>query len=440
LPSETKLTTSAQMDNSYDVVIVGGGFAGITAARELRLHDFRCLMLEARDRLGGRTFCGEFGGRRVEFGGTWIHWSQPHVWAELTRYGLGVTESVYQSGLIWIAGGQRRSGTAAQAFGGLVHIMPALMREAQQIQRPYDQCWWHGLEALDAISVQTRIDESAAPVEQRELLEAVISTAGAAICREVGLLLGVHHFALANSSFSTYLDALGRFKVREGTRALVDAMIADARPEIRLSSPVARVEQDEKGVRVRTRAGEEFGARAAVVAVPVNVLNSIEFSPQLRRGKVAAARDRHSGHGLKCWMVLRGISSGTVCYRSGIGLTALLCEEQTADGVLAVGFGPDREALDITDRGEVERAVREFAPQAQVLAVGGHDWVTDEFSQGLWAAPRPGHLTRYLDDLQAAEGRLVFAGGDIASGWMATIDGAIESGLRSAREVLKLFS
>ena len=78
----------------YDVIIIGGGFAGVTAARELGHKGIRCVLLEARDRLGGRTFTGTFAGQQIEFGGAWIHWCQPHVWAEVARYGLEIVESL----------------------------------------------------------------------------------------------------------------------------------------------------------------------------------------------------------------------------------------------------------------------------------------------------------------------------------------------------------
>ncbi|MBK5356565.1 FAD-dependent oxidoreductase [Pseudomonas sp. TH41] len=78
----------------YDVLIVGGGFAGVTAARDAKENGYRCVILEARNRLGGRTFYqAPFGDQEVELGGTWIHWMQPFVWAETMRYGLEIKET-----------------------------------------------------------------------------------------------------------------------------------------------------------------------------------------------------------------------------------------------------------------------------------------------------------------------------------------------------------
>src|SRR5580693_5570890 len=77
----------------YDVIILGGGFAGVTAARELSRSGRRCVILEARGRLGGRTFSTQVFEQPADVGGQWIHWLQPHVWSEVTRYGLTLLET-----------------------------------------------------------------------------------------------------------------------------------------------------------------------------------------------------------------------------------------------------------------------------------------------------------------------------------------------------------
>ena len=66
-----------------DVIVIGGGFAGVSAARDLSWRGKNTLLLEAKSRLGGRTWTTEFSDHDIEVGGTWIGWSQPHVWAEM---------------------------------------------------------------------------------------------------------------------------------------------------------------------------------------------------------------------------------------------------------------------------------------------------------------------------------------------------------------------
>ena len=78
---------------AHDVIVVGGGFAGVTAAREAALRGRSVLLLEARDRLGGRTWTAPWEGVPIEYGGGWVHWHQPHTWSEITRAGLRVALS-----------------------------------------------------------------------------------------------------------------------------------------------------------------------------------------------------------------------------------------------------------------------------------------------------------------------------------------------------------
>ena len=115
------------------------GFAGVTAARELTNAGQSCLLLEGRDRLGGRTWTKEFAGVDVELGGGWIHWLQPHVWAEISRYGIEVTESPTPDQCVWLADGERRSGDLEE-FDALLYRGVARFCEGFEdvLDYPYD--------------------------------------------------------------------------------------------------------------------------------------------------------------------------------------------------------------------------------------------------------------------------------------------------------------
>jgi monoamine oxidase len=69
----------------HDVIVIGGGFAGVTAAREAAQRGRSVLLLEARDRIGGRTWTAPWAGASIEYGGAWVHWHQPHTWSEAVR-------------------------------------------------------------------------------------------------------------------------------------------------------------------------------------------------------------------------------------------------------------------------------------------------------------------------------------------------------------------
>ena len=75
-----------------DVVVIGGGLAGVTTAREATLAGLDTVLLEGRNRLGGRVWTHRWNDTDIELGGGWVHWHQPHVWSELTRAGLPVEQ------------------------------------------------------------------------------------------------------------------------------------------------------------------------------------------------------------------------------------------------------------------------------------------------------------------------------------------------------------
>jgi monoamine oxidase len=102
---------------------------------------------------------------------------------------------------------------------------------------------------------------------------------------------------------------------------------------------------------------------------------------------------------------------------------------------LLVGFGPRAAALDPQDTDAVRAALRPMLPGVEVVATTGHDWMADELSQATWPMMRPNQLTRYLAELQRPEDGLHLAGSEYANGWAGFVDGAIESGMTTARHV-----
>lgn len=428
------------MRDVQDVIVVGGGFAGVTAARELERAGHRTMLVEARDRLGGRTWTGEFAGRDIELGGTWVHWFQPHVWAELRRYGLALTESPAHEECMWVVGDELRRGTAADLWPRLFEGSDRLCHDSEELlERPHDP-FYRDISAVDELSVYDGLEELGLDEEGWDLNEALWAGLCSAYVHETGLVAALRWHALAGWSAERMLSCSSRYKIEGGTRSLVEAIAEDGDFKIRLAAAVAGVEADADRVAVRLENGEVLEARAAVVAVPLNVLASIEFTPALSAGKRAAAESGQSSHGIKTWARVRGERGCFAIAPSRCGLTYLSAEYTSGGDTLFVGFGPDASTLDPTDRDAVAEAVHRLVPDAEVVEVHAHDWTTDEFSRGTWSMPRPRATTRYLRELQRPEGRVCLAGSDVANGWNGFIDGAIESGLSAARLVKDLLT
>ncbi|HMZ30757.1 MAG TPA: NAD(P)/FAD-dependent oxidoreductase, partial [Thauera aminoaromatica] len=299
LPAGAVVAAPAQP--GYDVVVVGGGFAGVTAARELAHRGARVVLLEARNRLGGRTFHANFGERKVELGGTWIHYSQPHVWAEVMRYGMEIAETpgvAHPDRVLWMSGGKVLEIPVMENWALLEDALKRFHAEAGEVfARPF----MAGLSAagrkLDHLSIADRMAAMDMSPAQRDLMNAMMATNCHGPIATGAYTEMLRWWSLADGDAARLLYSCARYKLKDGTAALIERMARDGGFEVRLSTAVAELAHDEGGVSLVTEADERISARFAVVAVPVNTAGQIDFSPPLRPGKTAMAKEHHAGKG-----------------------------------------------------------------------------------------------------------------------------------------------
>ena len=155
----------------YDVIVVGGGFAGVTAAREAALRGCSVMLLEARERLGGRTWSAQWRGMPIEYGGAWVHWHQPHTWSEISRAGLKVELSDDAAGGRVVRGQERRTGAIADpGRAGAPRLGPVRRRRRGGAARcPTTRSTRSiALARFDRLSIAGRLAELALSEEERE--------------------------------------------------------------------------------------------------------------------------------------------------------------------------------------------------------------------------------------------------------------------------------
>jgi len=425
---------------TYDVIVIGGGFAGVTAARETARGGANTLLLEARDRLGGRTWTHRWNETDIELGGGWVHWHQPHVWSEITRAGLAVELGEDAEVAGWFAGDERHSGTLLErdaiAERGWNQFVDGV---GDALPLPHDPLFASDrLARFDSQTIAERMDELDLDDEERDVLIAEIESLAHGRLDDAGAVSVLRWHALSGGSLALTQQTGGRITFREGTQSLVQAIASEAEFEARLSTPVAAVTQHDGGTEVHTRAGETLGAKLAVVAVPLNALPGIAFDPPLSAGKEEAIALGQASRGIKIFIHARGEPVFQNAIKPGHAFGYLDTEIIYPDGTqLLIGFGPDAENCDATDLAAVQRQLDEILPGYEALAATAHDWLTDEFSRGTWAIHRPGWYTQHHAEMQRLEGALILAGSDFANGWAGFMDGAIESGLRAGATALR---
>ena len=378
----------------YEAIVIGGGIGGMTAARDLHDAGHSVLVLEARDRLGGRTWYRPFGDldKPIEFGGTWVapRW-QHNIGAELERYSLSLIESPVPSSFAWSLGGELSTNPnpiPVEEWLGFERAIRTIDNAAARIrfgETPLDQ---RGLEDLD-VPFDSWLRGLDVPPKTRDFLMAWAGFFFGAHCSEVS---GLHILSwvagFENSAVAWYVAVSE--KLGDGTAGLIRALAEDSAADIKLSSPVATIETADDGITVTTRDGERFTARAGVVATPINTWHDLEIKPALAGAKAGMARERMAGHATKIWALVRGVEGSFYGVGWDTKIKWLATEYSVPEGDLLVGFGTSPDELDVTDAGAVADAVHEFLPQAEVVATDAHDWNADEFSQGTWMAYRPG--------------------------------------------------
>jgi monoamine oxidase len=436
VPNETERNSNAPNNEPYDAIVIGGGFAGVTAARDLSHRGRRTLLLEARPRLGGRTFTAPFAGHDVDFGGTWIGLEQPFVWAERLRYGIELAESAafaVPEQAIYFGGGRRYVESPARFAERFSAALRKFMAPAAEVfPRPFDPFFSNAYERYDKLSCAEVIASLKLAQPELDIVASLAAINGHNFNDQIGYLDQLKWYALGGFDPLRLFENCARFRLKGGTQSLLTAMQNDSSAEVRMSSPVTSVVRDGDIFGVAIDGGELVRGRSLIVAVPLNTLANIRFEPGISADKTAASREKITGAGTKVYAQLKGkqpVFSGSGAERMAFNL--VWTEYADSDSQIAVGFGPPG-LLDINDNDAVQKAVSQFMPDIEVVESAGYNWTNDPYSQSTWCMYRPTFFTRYLRELQRPEGRIFFAGSDIANGWRGFIDGAIESGARAA--------
>lgn len=434
------------------VVIVGAGFAGLVAARELQTNGVSCQIVEARDRIGGRAWTETRMGRPLEIGATWVHWFQPHIWAEITRYGQDIVASPYTDQARWITGGQVVVSTEERMDEILARPMAKIFENSERyFPNPYrpldvredgygDPELREQFEADDHRSVLDVLREDGSFTQEEIDLANAYWSAGYIGNPETTSVLMAKQWAALSDHQLKVLDAQTlRYKLAGGMQALYNGIAGDLTCPIRLSTPVTAIRHDAQGASVTLEGGEEIRCDAVIVTVPLGALDTIEFTPALPAPMRRVVDEKWNSTGCKIWIKIKG-HHNVFGYAPAPALVSVFRSEYfMEDGTtICVGFGSNHEAVDLTDREVGQAIVDQWFDDIEVVECTGHDWVADRWSGQAWATLRQGQFTDGWHHFRRTGTRMHFAGADWARGWRGVVvDGALETGVETARDVLR---
>jgi monoamine oxidase len=443
-----------------DVVVVGAGLAGLVTARDVAAGGLDVLVLEARDRVGGRLLNAPLpgaDGEVVEAGGQWVGPGQDRIASLITELGLA-TFPTYDTGdkLAELRGSRARYG------GRVPRLNPAVIADIGQSQVrldraarrvPLDAPWTApGAARLDGQTFATWLNRRAATASGRAFSRLVTEAVWAAEPEDMSALWAlfyVHSGGGVDSLINTTGGAQ-QDRVVGGSQRIALELAAALGSRVVTGAAVTEISWDASGVLARA-GGTQVRARRAVLAVPPPLAARVRFDPGL-----PAERDQLTQRMPMGWTIKVNVVYDEPFWRADglagqansdvrpLGTVFDNTPPAGRPGVL-VGFFEGAHAQAAAGLGEKERRdlavadlVAYFGPKAaNPAAYLELDWAAEEYSRGCYGAfASPGTLTRYGRSLRPPIGPLHWAGTETAMRWAGYMDGAAESGQRAAREVI----
>jgi len=444
-----------------DVVVIGAGLAGLTTARELmRQGEDSVVILEARDRVGGRTLNLPIGGGHiVEGGGEWIGPGQDRIAQLADQLGVRTFPVFYEGNTTFDILNKISTGTIPEATAGesidFLKLAWKIDRAAKRL--PAGKSW----NAKDAADLDRRtlgdwLSEHRATTYSWAVFRIITRAIMAGYPERISLLWFLHYLRAAGGLMPLILNDGGAQDLRfdGGSQLLSIRMAEELGDRLRLGQPVERIEHGGLGgVRVHTREMVYSARRVVVAMMPSDILR-IRFEPELPPEKQTLTKGFARLPRLPIvklsviypapiWRSM-GLNGSMQSDRAPLQLIFDNSPEDRSVGVLS-GFLSVTESPDFAHRKLRETRVlaelaRYFGKQAfEAVGYVEKDWATDPFSTGCITPLIPGILSESGPALREPTGPIHWAGTETAEAWCGFMDGAVRSGERAAAEILASF-
>lgn len=447
---------------AHDVVVIGAGLAGLTAALELEAAGLDVIVLEAEQRVGGRIYSMQHLGSSAEAGGTYIGAGYARVIGAAEKFGvrlIDVTPKLEFFREQDLALGEE---IIRQRDWASHPVNPFPEADKEQLPWTYARVLAMRHNPLDAPGEWLAPELASADVSARSWLRGLglgeraieigyeLNPSFGADADDVSALLLFFRAAFSKAQRRLAPAGIVGYTAERGVQRIPEAMAAALRREVMLDAAAAGIESREDGAVVRTEQGGTFAAAHVVCALPFGVLRRLAIEPALEGRQAEAVRTLPAQAITQVYLAPkspfweRDGYSPSLFTDSAAGMVAAV--RGGADGneittLTAWVMGRKAAALDALAPAEaaheVVAAIERIRPTArgQLELIGMKSWGADPRAAGAWAYFRPGEIQRFARAMGAAHGRIHFCGEHLALEGRG-MEGAMESGARAAREIL----
>ena len=444
--------------SEVDFCVVGAGFAGLAAALRLKQAGRSVALLEARDRVGGRTFTQTRpDGTWIDRGGAWIGPGQDRIYALMKEFGVTEYKQHNDGDAMMIVGGKkhRYGGTIPWTMSpwAVTNLGVGLLSIEKMCKAIPREAPWEAKKAQewDRISIGEWIHKNTISKDAAEMLDMAFAGLYTSAASETSLLWGLLQTASAGGLTFAISGKGGSQDARPvgGMGALHRPMVAELGDALHLSQPVRQIAQDDDGVTV-SAADLTVRARRVIVAIPLAIATSIHYEPMLPIDRASLHQRMPSGAVTKISIVYDapfwradGLSGQSAAPGSPATLTIDACTDTGDPGIMCViTEGPAARRLGGLAEDErksviIAELVDRFGEKARTpVEYHEQNWTIERYSGGgmIGHAP-PGVLTEFGYTLRQPCGRIHWAGTESSAVMCGWIDGAIRSGERAAAEV-----
>jgi len=460
----TAATLQGDLPRRVDVVVVGGGISGLVTARRIAAAGRSVLVLEARDRVGGRVLNHTLAnGSVVESGGAFVGPTQNHILALARELGVHTFKEYDAGKNVYVS-----SKTGKQEYTGTVPPAPLILPDAAVLQTriddmaskvPVDAPWAADNAAeLDAISVDQWVRENTVNPDVRNLLLSYLQPCFGSDGLDMSMLYFLWYIATAGDEthVGTFERSSGTAGAAQDSRFVGGSQRVPLRLAQKLGDVVAlraavrRVEQHDDHVVVTSDRGTVRANRVVVAAPPATVLG-IEWAPLLPPQRLQLLQRMPMGALMKCDAVYRtpfwraaGLSGSGLNDSGAVRVSFDNTPSDGSVGALLAFVGGSTWA----HYGTMPLARRRQAVLEGFAAIVGdqalhpieyveHDWTHEQWTKGGPVAIQvPGAITAYGHTIRTPFRRVHWAGTETSTYWSGYMDGAVRAGERASREVL----